>query len=343
MSRRKSKRAKEHKSTRVLVTCAVMTCALFCRTSADDKNNDLQENSTLQVYLPREVKANNSRLTLGQVSIIRGRESLVAKASEIALGRISMPGQKIIIDRSMVLSRLACNGIPVSKVKLTGAEKITVKQQQQTITSSKFVSLASSFLESNPPAASVCQWNPIYKPKDFVIPGTSKDIKFSLRLVQSSVRNRARVEITMLSGGEKIGVREVIFGLKYNLRQAVTKVDIPAGGIISPENVKIEKSLSNYPEPADWKPPYGLIAKRLLPENTVLRPHMAEPLKSPIVVKRNQNVIIRIEKPGFLITAIGKTLQDGRVGEYIKVRNVDSQRIILAKIKEDKSVEPVVW
>jgi len=343
MSRRKTKRAKEHKSTRILVTCAVMTCALFCRTSADNKTNDLQKDSFLQVYLPREVKANNSRLTLGQISIIRGRDSLVAKASEIALGRISVPGQKIIIDRSMVLSRLACNGIPPSKVKLTGAEKITVKQQQQTISSDKFISLASSFLENNPPAASVCQWTAIYKPKDFIISGTSKNVEFSLRLLQSSVRNQARVEINILSGGEKLGVREVIFELKYNCRQAVTKVGIPAGEIICPENVKIEKSLSNYPEPADWKPPYGFIAKRRLPENTVLRPYMAETLKSPIVVKRNQNVIIRIEKPGLLITAIGKTMQDGRVGEYIKVRNVDSQRIILARIKEDESVEPVVW
>ena len=343
MSRRKSKRAKEHKSTRILVTCAVMTCALLCRTSADNKTNDLQKDSTLQVYLPREVKASNSRLTLGQISIIRGRESLVAKASEIALGRISVPGQKIIIDRSMVLSRLACNGFPPSKVKLTGAEKITVKQQQQTISSDKFISLACSFLEDNPPAASVCQWTAINKPKDFGIPGTGKDVEFSLRSMQSSTSNQAKIEITVLSGGEKLGVREVIFELKYNCRQAVTKVGIPAGEIICPENVKIEKSISNYPEPADWKPPYGLIAKRRLPENTVLRPYMAEALKSQIVIKRNQNVIIRIEKPGLLITAVGKTMQDGRVGEYIKVRNVDSQRIILARIREDESVEPVLW
>jgi flagella basal body P-ring formation protein FlgA len=65
-------------------------------------------------------------------------------------------------------------------------------------------------------------------------------------------------------------------------------------------------------------------------------------LKSPIIVKRNQNVVIRIEKPGFLITAAGKSIQDGRAGEYIKVRNMDSQRIILVRISEDGSVEPVL-
>jgi len=341
MCGRKGTRAQEYRSARIIVTCAVIAFTLFCRASANNNTQDLHKDSDLKIYLLRDVTIQDTFLNLGQVSIIRGTESLVAKASKIALGRISVPDQKIIIDRSTVLSRLACNGIPASKVTLIGAEKITVKQQQQIISSSKFISLADSFLENNLAGDSVCQWNPIRKPQDFVISGASKDLKFSLRLVQSSVRCQARVEITVLSGGKKIGVREVIFWLKYNCRQAVTKVDIPAGGLISPENIKIEKSLSNYPEPADWKPPYGLIAKDRLPAKTVLRPHMTGPLKSPIIVKRNQNVVIRIEKLGFLITAMGKTMQEGRTGECIKVRNVDSQRIIFARINDDGSVEPV--
>jgi len=341
MSRKKSTRTQGHKNIRILITCTLMVCAIFCQGSANIKADNTKKDSGLQVYLPREVTIKDSNLSLGRVSIIRGKESLVARASEIALGRISVPGQKIVIDRAMVLSRLACNGIPASKVTFTGAEKITVKQQEQIIRSSELVKLASSFLERNPPVVSVCGFNPVRKPQDFIITGTGKDIRFSPRLVQNRARNQARVEITMLSGGEKIGVCEVIFGLKYNFRQAVTKVDIPAGAVISPENVKIEKTTSNYPESADWRLPYGLIAKRRIPAKTVLRPNMLGPVKSPIIAKRNQKVVIRIDGPGFLITALGKAMQDGRAGEYIKVRNADSQRIILVKVKEDGSVEPV--
>jgi flagella basal body P-ring formation protein FlgA len=182
----------------------------------------------------------------------------------------------------------------------------------------------------------------VRKPKDFAVPGTDDNVTFSPRLARSSVRNQARVEIAVLSNGRKIGVREVVFGLTYNCRRAVTKVDIAAGGLIGPENVRIEEIPSNYPEPSGWKSPYGLIAKRRLPANTVLRPHMFGPVKSPVIIKRNQNVVIRIENPGFVITALGTTMQDGRAGEYIKVRNVDSQRIILVRINEDGSAEPVL-
>ena len=318
----------------ILIMCLLVSV----NSKADSTKND----SALQIYLPREVTIKDSHLSLGRVSIIRGQESLVARASEIALGRISVPGQKIVINRAMVLSRLACNGIPVSKVRLTGAEKITVKRQEQIIRSSELVKLASSFLEKNPPVVSVCGFNPIRRPQDFIIHGQDARVTFSPRLVQNRARNQARVEIAVLSDGKKIGVCEVIFGLKYNAAQAVTKVDIPAGAVISPENVKIEKTISNYPESSNnWRLPYGLIAKRRIPAKTVLRPNMLGPVKSPIIAKRNQKVVIRIDGPGFLITAFGKAMQDGRAGEYIKVRNVDSQRIILVRVKEDGSVEPV--
>lgn len=342
MSGKNSTKAQEHKDTRIFAACVVMTFALFCPVSANNKTNDSQKDSCLKIYLPREVTIKDSNLKLGQISIIRGSEPLVAKASEIALGRISLPGQKIIIDRTTVLSRLACNGIPTSKVILTGSEKITVKQQNHIISSREFVSLANSFLEKNPSGGSAHRWKLIRKPKDFVISAASNDIRFSPRLVQTGVRNQARIEIAVLSGSNKIGVRQVTFALIYDRQRAVTKVDIPTGGVISPENIKIEKIQSKDPEPSNWKPPYGLIAKRRLPANTVLRPNMLGVLKSPIIVKRNQNVVIRIEKPGFLITAAGKSIQDGRAGEYIKVRNMDSQRIILARISEDGSVEPVL-
>ena len=342
MSNKKSTRTQGHKSIRILVSCIFMTCAIFCQASVNSKADNTKKDSILQVYLPREITVKESSLSLGQVSIIRGKESLVSKASKIALGRISVPGQKIVIDRAMVLSRLACNGIPASKVTFTGAEKITIKQQEQTIRSIELVKLASSFLEKNPPVVSACGFNPIRRPKDFIITGSSKDIRLSPRLVQSRARNQARVEITIFSGGKKIDVREVIFGLKYNASQAVAKVDIPAGAVISPENVKIEKTISNYPESSNnWRPPYGLIAKRRIPAKTVLRPNMLGPVKSPIIAKRNQKVVIRIDRPGFLITAFGKAMQDGRAGEYIKVRNVDSQRIILVRVNEDGSAVPV--
>ncbi len=341
MNKGKNIRAPEYKNTKILLACVLLTCIFSCQVLANIKPADIKKISALQIYLPREVVIKDSTIRLGQVSIIRGEDSLLAKAGEIALGRVSIPGQKVIIDRFMVLSRLACNGIPASTVTLTGAEKISVKRQEQVIKGSELVELATTFLRKNPPADSISQLTPVQVPNDFVLPETSKDIKIVPCLIKNSTTNLAKVQVALLDNGKQIDERKVTFRLKYNCRKAVTLVDIPAGAIISPENTKIENTVSNYPESGEWSPPYGLIAKRRLPKNTIIHPNMVSAAKPAVIVKRNQNIIIRVVKPGLLVTAVGRTMQDGRTGEYIKVRNIDSQQIFLAKINEDGTAEPI--
>ncbi|MBW8039381.1 MAG: flagellar basal body P-ring formation protein FlgA [Planctomycetes bacterium] len=329
--------------------------ATFLLLSADSKADTEQKDTALQIYLPREITIQGNVPILGQVAIIRGNESLAAKAGKVTLGRISAPGQNIIVDRLIVLSRLACSGIPVSEVTLIGAEKITVKQQHQSIKGSEFVENALAFLKKKPFNASICRWDPTRIPKDLTLSGISKDLRLSACLIRSGIRNQVKVRVTVFSNDREMGVREVTFRLKYNCRRVVTKVDIPQGAVITPENVKIEKTISNYPEPADWTgspfssmsqngipiTPYGLITRRRLPANIVIRPGMVGPVKPEVSIKRNQGVVIRIDRLGLLITVTGKSMQDGRVGELIKVKNMDSQRIILAKVNEDGTVAPV--
>jgi flagella basal body P-ring formation protein FlgA len=329
------------KTLKIIIIICVLTSAQFCQALANSKADNIAEDCALRIYLPREVAIEDDTISLGQVSIVRGEESLVAKASGIALGRMSVPGQRIIIDRTTVLSRLVCSGIALANVRLTGAEKIKVRQQQRIIKGSEFVELASSFLKKSPLDRSVCQLDPIWRPKDLVIPDSSKDIRLFPSLLRSGARSRAKVQISVLADGRKIGAREVTFRLRYNHRRVVTLVDIPAGGSISANNVKIEKDLSNYPEPANWNLPYGLIARRRIPANTTLRSYMVSPASPAVFVKRNQTVVIQIKSPGLLITAVGKALQSGQSGEYIKVKNVDSQRIIFARVSDDGTVEPV--
>ena len=48
------------------------------------------------------------------------------------------------------------------------------------------------------------------------------------------------------------------------------------------------------------------------------------------------------ERPGFTISGTGLALQDGRPGDFIRVRNVDSKRIVVAKVTADGTVAPVI-
>jgi flagella basal body P-ring formation protein FlgA len=324
------------KKATIILTTFLLTAGQFCSASSDGK----VDNSMLQVYLPRDITVKDNTILMGQIAVIRGPQALTDRAGEIAMGQIAA-GQEIVIDRQTLLSRLACNGIPASSVTLSGAEKITVKKQQRIIRGTEFIEQAKSFFEKNEPAGSVCQKTPVKVPADLVVPLEAKDVKLVCRLAQSNSTGQATVYVAVLVDGKEIDVRQVSFNLKYNCRAAAAAVDIPAGAVLGTDNIKIENAVSNSPEPADWKPPYGLIAKRRLAANTMIRADMTGSAKPATVVGRNQTVIIKIEKGGLLITAIGKTMQEACAGDYIKVRNADSQRIIVAKVNEDGTVEPV--
>jgi len=322
-------------------TISIVTIVCLAISPCGGAGNESQDDS-LRIHLPREIAVDSNVPSLGQIGIIHGESSLAVRAGKIAMGRIAAPGQQVTIDRATVLSRLASNGIPASKVKLTGAEEIKVRQQGQTISADEFVGLARLFLERNPPARSICESELMRGPVDLILERSRQDVKLSPRLLRSSAPNQVRIRIAAVSGGKEIASREVGFRLKFNCHKVMTLAEIPAGGVISLENVKVEKTVSSYPEPADWSTPYGLVARRRLPANTVLSSNMIGPVEPAIVVKRNQNVIIRIAAGGLVVTAMGQTVEEGSAGEYVRVRNVDSQRIILARVNEDGTVEPVL-
>lgn len=330
--------------SRMRVVLAIYFVALV-QCHGADPHSQAEEDSAdalLHVHLPREVTIESSNLRLGQIGVVRGNRSLVAKAGTIPLGRISAPGQEIVVDRAIVLSRLACNGIPASKVTVTGAQRTTIKQQYRTIKGAQFVELAKSALKRNMPAGSEYEAKPVRMPEDLLLPGAGKDVTVRSCSIDRATAGRAKVRIGVSVDGKQIAVRDVTLALQYPGHSVVTSAEIPAGTIIGPQNVKIRETLLHSPEPANWRPPYGLVARRRIPANTVLRSHMVGPVKSAVVLQRNDTVVIQIKRPGFSVTTLGVALQKGRSGDCIKVRNADSQRIILCKVYENGHVEPIL-
>ncbi len=316
----------------------MVACAL---TSVNSMGGGPKEKSGLRIHLLREVAVDNAVPRLGQVSIIRGSEPTAARAGNIVLGRISAPGQKIVVDRLVLLGRLASNGISASEVKLTGAQQTAISRKHRTVEGAQLVDFARSYLLKNSAAGSACRLDVLKTPQDMVLDRTGDRVELAPRLIKSSTPNQARVAIAVFAGGKEVGTREVSFRLKYKSRRAVALVAIPAGGVIGPNNVRMEEVMASYPESPDRVVTYGMVARRAIAANTVLRRTLVGPVEPPLALKRNQNVLIRIETFGLIVTAAGKTLQEGRTGECIRVRNVDSQRIIMAKINNDGTVEPV--
>jgi flagella basal body P-ring formation protein FlgA len=309
---------------------------------AGEAGPDAETMASLHVHLPREVRVQGSLLTLDQVSVVRGDPAMAIKAGAIPLGRLSVPGQKVTLDRATVVSRLASQGIAVERVRLTGAEAVTIRRHQKTISTEEFIELGQAFLRQHPPAPRIHESVPTVRPKDLILPGRVEDLHVDPRFVRNGSRGIVTIEFTVTADGQEVGTRRIPFRLHFQAYRAVAASDVPAGAVLTPENVKIETVVADRPQAAVWRPPYGLVATRLLQEGTEIRGDMVGMPQSTIIIRRNETVVIRIERPGLLVTAVGTAMHEAQAGEFLKVRNADSSRVIVCKVNADGTVAPVL-
>ena len=329
-----------HRLLWIVPMACVLSIAPLCHAGASG-GQDIPRDDLLRIHLPREVTVQNPLLSLGQVTVITGAGPLVTTAGGVRLGRFSVPGQKITLDRATILSRLASQGIPAEKVMLTGADAVTVRRRQQIISGDEFVSFARLFLQQNPPGSSPCDGTAVAKPKDLALPGEPQNMQLVPRFVENGAGGFVTVQVSVVVDGQEVGSRTVPLRLRYRGHKALTVQEIAEGATLTPENVKIEETVSDRPE-TDWKSPYGLVALRKLPARTEIRGDMVDAAQPSLIIRRNETVVIRVRRPGFMVTAVGLAMQEGRAGQYMKVRNTDSHRIIMCKVNDDGTVEPVL-
>jgi flagella basal body P-ring formation protein FlgA len=294
----------------------------------------------LQVYLPRNVVISGEVALLRDVAVLKGDEAKIAKAGEIALGKIIRPGAQIVIDKQTLMSRLASSGIYASEVVVTGAESVAIGRKGYVIKSEDFIAAAEHEIARFAKDLPICRWKSAWMPKEFAVDGAGDDVKLIAQVKQNNSQNQIRAAVVVMRNGKELCVRDIAFIAQYKNKRAVAVSDIQPGATITPDNIRIETYESASPQQG-YIQPYGLAARRQIKAGGVVGAEMLESVKSPVLVNRNQGVVIQIRHPGLSITAMGQALEDGRAKEFVKVRNLDSHRVLLARVNNDGTVEPV--
>jgi flagellar basal body P-ring formation protein FlgA len=296
----------------------------------------------LRVYLPREVRIARSALTLGSICVIRCQDPAIRKKAEaVSMGRAPFTGEQIVIDRTTVRGRLAASGIPTQLVRLTGAETVAVHREEQVIQAQRILEEAEKFLQANQPGSKGCGWRIARAITDLTIPGED-EISLTVRPVAEPAPGYFRLEIAATCNEEVLGNTQVLYKLTYPHQEATAKTLLPAGTVLTPGNVEIRTVQHSRPSEADWAAPYGMETTRDLPAGTVLRTGLVRDPHRPAVVRRNELVTMAIRRPGFTVSTTALALQDGRSGDFVRVRNVDTRRVVVARVCHDGTVEPTM-
>jgi len=317
------------------VLCVTGLWIMACPAQASDS-------PPLTVHLPRTVTLKSGTVTLGHVSVVHGEDATATSARTLLLGHLYSPDQHLTLTRQQVLSRLVCSGIDASSVRITGAEKVMIHRSATTITSDDIIVLAKRYIEKRLGAQHQAVITPLRKPKDLRLGDGQQRVQLVPRLVGRGTPSQVRVKVAALIDGTEQASRDVLFRIQYPHRVAVTTEDLPADVTLTPAHFKIETELKGAPEPASWKPPVGLITTRALPAGSQLTNRSISRPVVPVAIKRNEIVVIRIQHPGLTITTMGRALSDAQTGEVIKVKNADSNRIIVCRVQGDGTVTPAL-
>ncbi len=324
--------------TLFLAGAVLSASATVARKGDTDEDDD---KDLLRIHLPRKVHADDDTLTLGELAVVRGGGESTQKAAKISMGRAPWSGEKITLDRATILSRLASEGFKASSVRISGARQVVVTRNEEQIAAERLISCARAFLQKRRPGPTGCSWRLARKPEELFVP-SGLDVSLRAELPEGNSGDYVRVDITALANKRTLGRTVLLFKTVYPVRRAVAAKNIPAGEMVTPKNTET-KFFYVENRPSDrGELPYGMLARRTIAAGAVIRPAMVRNPSPSVAVRRNQTVTMKITGAGFVVTAIGRALQDGSPDDLIKVQNVDTARVVRARVLSDGSVEPVV-
>ncbi len=323
-------------SLQILLGCLVVAAL---SPAADEGGDDAPP--VLKVYCPRNITVEGEAVTLEQVAVLSCDDAdLHAAACKVPMGRAPWDDETIVIERRTLLSRLAASGVDPERVEFSGSEEIRVRRHDKLIVPEQILAVAQKKLSEEvvEPAAT---WRLVRKPEAIAVPADA-EVELTAAVGEHSAEGRVTITVAVMRGEDQLAARDVHFSARYRVRELVATKDLAPGTLVTPSNTEIQVvEKTSAPEPG-WEPPYGSKTNRRVSAGTVIRPPLLAEARPEIVVKRNEPVMMKITGECFTISAVGRALEDGRPGDFIRVRNPDTGRVVTAKVAFDGTVKPIV-
>lgn len=294
---------------------------------------------TLRIEIPETAEIAGETIRLGDVAAeLVGPAALVRAAEETSLGRAPLPGRSRRIHVRTVESRLERAGLPMERVRLSGAERIAVARAAETLPRETVERMAREALErklADRPEARVLSVR-ASRPATLPVGGPLT----------------ARVEVR--GGGDLIGTVPLTLRFERNGRPAgdvsvsarvavygdvvVARRPIPRHAPLDPEVLAVRRmDVADAParpfRAADELS--GTRASRRIGAGTPIRPDLAE---RPPAVQRGDRVRILARSPGLEISALGEVRTPGAVGNRVRVVNVDSGKRLDGRVLDSDTV-----
>lgn len=296
--------------------------------------------SITTIEILEKAQIEEDKILLGKIANIRGEDpDLVQKLKGIVVGKAPLPGNSRKIDEDYVKLRLKQSGTDLCQIRLQSPEKIEVYRDFVEIPRESIKKIVLDFIHEKSP------WE-----RDRL---NVKNIRFNHKVILPKGDITYKVvppRNTDYLGTIPVSVHFMVNGRFEKKAWATVKIEVltavvvtkrPLGRFkrVGPDDIHLRKmDLANLPSNiiTNSEEALGKRTKRTIDANVVLRTDLIE---FPPLVRRGDVVTVIAELDGLRVTTRGMTKERGCRGEKIKVVNLNSNKVIYARILDSNTVE----
>lgn len=295
----------------------------------------------LEIKIRDDVTVKGGNLTLRDIATFTpGSDSRVDDLSRIEVASAPSPGNVVNLNRSFLQYKI---GAAVAgrgeDIRLEIPSTITIRRTANIITADQLERMFKDHVRTH------AAWDPekivfekVDVPESVSLPEGKVRWEISDRGNDRYLGNVA-LSVNFFVDGKQ--VRNISISGRITVRQAVVKAarKIGPGQIVSREDVHLLQEQSSHLQRDVLTAEEEAIGKKAVRSIQAGQPISAQMLENPPVVKKGNRVMIVAGNEMIRVSTSGKVVEDGRVGEEVRVVNLSSGREIYATVKGPGVVE----
>ena len=301
--------------------------------TAFSTGSNLVDEQQIKVFLPPSSVINSDEYRLGEIAQLEGEDVLLLeKISQTVIGRSPLPGRKLTVTRSLILSRLRSQKINIKRFVFPGSESSSIQRAALKITGKdidqvvlKHIREANSNEDLKPRI--------LAKTRDIFLPRGQVSYVITSKGKYKKDGGYRNYEVEFSIDGEAVRIVTVRTYLKLYKEVFIARDTIRRNQIIEESDLlKVRKNVDRLPREyvTDKDQLIGKISKRTINPSEAIRRNT---VSAPPLVKSGDRLQIVFETPFLRLSAPGISMAKGRKGERIPVKNLDSKIVVFATVQ----------
>ncbi|MCX7666094.1 MAG: flagellar basal body P-ring formation chaperone FlgA [Gemmataceae bacterium] len=284
-------------------------------------------------------------ISIGDVAqIVGGSTAAREKIAQLDLADIE-PGQPVTVKLKQLEFRLKLAEIPTKWIEFKGESECIVVTERKTVEREEVFEVAKQAiyrrLSWKPEEVVISLVQPISVNLPLIAP--TDEVSFKAEPQTSSVGlGRVQINVTIFVKGERKLSLPIYCEVKLLQSVAILKRPLNKGDVLQAEMVSVEsKGIDGNQKPASPESVVGRKLKKPLPAGVIIQVTDLEdvseattPSNTQVLVKANKPVKMIVHLGTIDVIANGEALADGKLGDRIKVRNVDSKKILTGRVSD---------